>query len=262
MSGGLRGGPARLRVAGGKSRHRALHRSARNSRRRRCGRHGGHRPAGLRPDRPRLHRRKAGPCRPPRPAGDPAADPGADHPQTRYLFENTDDPRLLGLDPSGARDDHRGRRRRRCGGLPRQRRCRRRRPFASPWWRACCGPRASISRSRPRSRRAFGGGRRTLALRRARPLEPEGDSRSDPEALECRARNCLAWSHRRRRGRSGAIITWPACPPAGGEGLPRTLLEAARLRARHRHHRRARLPDAGPRRDRRAWWCGRATCRR
>ena len=162
--------------------------------------------------------------------------------QTRYLFENTDDPALLGP---------RSRRRPRVtivGGAGvdaaafAPSRCRRSRRCRSRWSPGCCGRRASTSRSRRAARGTAQGGRRTVALWRTRPVEPQGDPGGSAASLERRAGSDLARPHRRRRRRlARPSRLLPAL--ARRRGAAAHPARSGGLRARHRHH--ATCPAAG-----------------
>ena len=100
----------------------------------------------------------------------------------------------------------------------RPRRCRRRRLFASPWWRANAVVQGYRSRGRGRaSGTRFRARTSNFALRRTRPIEPQGNSGIDSESLERRARHRLAWSRPPMLAGSGASITWRAWPPGAAK---------------------------------------------
>ncbi len=144
--------------------------------------------------------------------------------RTRFLFENPDDAVSLGLDPSdrtvtiigGAGIDP---------PIARCDRCRPSRRCGSPSWRGCCGRRASTSPSRPCARRGRGV---PVTLSLYGTPDPDNRRAIPEETLRSWSGEGIDW----HGPTSDISAVWAehhaACLPSrGGEGLPRTLLEAA-----------------------------------
>ena len=148
--------------------------------------------------------------------------------QTRYVFENADDPKLLGLDPAGDRTSpswaEPGSIPRPSGPLP----CPPQPPLkVAVVARMLWSKGIDLAVEAVRSARAQGAAVELSLYGAPDPVEPEGHPGRDPEGLGRGARHRLA-----RQRREDVAAVWRehhvACLPSrGGEGLPRTLLEAA-----------------------------------
>ena len=260
--GRLLGRPARGDPQGLEARHRPLHRAAPDPDRRRGGADGRHSPSRVRAHRHRLPRRAARSRRRRCAKRDPHAGARPGDEADALPFR---EPRRRGA--ARARSG-----RQRAGDDPRRRRgrCRSSSPGAAAAAAAAegrgCRPHALVEGHRPRGRGREarpGEGRpgRAVALRRARPFEPEGDPGRDPARLEWRARYRLARADRgRRRGLARASRLLPAL--AGGRGAAAHASRRRGLRTRARHDRRAGLPHPGARRHRGASSCRRTMRRR
>ena len=185
----------------------------------------------LRPDRPRLDRRPQRPRRPARPARPCASWCGGlrDPRSTRFLFENPDDPRLLGLDPADAGRSRSSAARASIPERCARRRCRRSRRCGSRvvarmLWSKGIDLAVEATRLARAARRAG----RAVALRRARPVQPESDPGGDAARLE-RASPASTWHGPTRdvAGASGRATTSAACPRAAARACRARCSKAA-----------------------------------